>query len=383
MIALLTTLHRWAGLALALVLLVVATSGVLLLARAPWYRWQHPSFARPVTAADRAAVPAILGRIEARFGDQVRTIKVPQPGMHVFQLWLADGSEAFVDARTGALVDRWQPTDRFPALVFDLHAHLMAGHRGELVNGAIAVLGSVFLVLGGLLVWWPRRKAMRLRALWPRTWAPGPLLRSHAAMGVITAAPLLLFLLTGAGLALGELVLPALSRALDATPPPTSPSRVAIGSTRAPWRDVLASIDEAFPAAPDVQADAPQLVFLSPGRHATAPVVARVRLPGEWHPNGRSTVAVDPYSGRVLQAVDARVQGAGTRLGHLLYPIHAARIGGSMSWLLVALAAVAGSGLAILSVSGVVTWLQRNVQGRVTRVAQAAPARHDRSPSRP
>ena len=28
--------------------------------------------------------------------------------------WLADGSEAFVDARTGALIDRWRPTDRLP-----------------------------------------------------------------------------------------------------------------------------------------------------------------------------------------------------------------------------------------------------------------------------
>ncbi len=372
--SILTALHRWVGLALALVLLVVSVTGVLLLGRGPYYRWQHPAFARPITDADRANVPAVLERIEQRFGTAVRTIKVPQPGMHVFQVWLADGSEAFVDARTGALVDRWRPADRLPALLFDLHAHLMAGHGGEIVNGVVAVLGMLFLVLGGALVWWPRRKAMRVRAVWPRAWTPGALLRSHAAVGVVTGVPLAIFLVTGAGIALSTFVTPALTRSLDAAPPPAVPARVpAVGDVRVSWRVVLASIERAFPrfdAAGD--ANTAHLVFLAPPRAPDAPLVARVRLPGEWHPNGRSTVAIDPYTGRVLQAVDARALGLGTRIGHLLYPIHAARIGGSTSWLLVAAAVLAGAGLAVLSITGVVTWVQRLAPSRVTRVTKAA-----------
>lgn len=360
MIALLTTLHRWVGLALAAVLLVVSVSGVLLLARAPYYRWRHPSFAAPLSQADAAARPLVLARIAETFGSQVRTIKVPQPGMRVFQVWLADGSEAFVDAQSATVIDRWRPTDRLPALLFDLHAHLMAGHRGEIVNGLVAVLGVAFLVLGGLLVWWPRRATMRVRAVWPRSWAPGPLLRSHAATGVITALPLLLFLLTGAGLALAEIVLPALSRALDAGPAPAAPPHVsADGRARVPWQVVLTSIDGAFAAQAPGSSSAQHLVFIAPPPSASAPIVARVRLPGEWHPNGRSTVAVDPYTGQVLQAVDARTLGLGTRLGHLLYPLHAARIGGAASWPLVALAIAATIGLCVLSLSGLVTWWQR------------------------
>ena len=69
----LTALHRWVGLALALVLLVVALSGVLLLAKGPYYRWQYPSFGQPIAAQDRAGWPAVLEAITRRFGDEVRT----------------------------------------------------------------------------------------------------------------------------------------------------------------------------------------------------------------------------------------------------------------------------------------------------------------------
>jgi uncharacterized iron-regulated membrane protein len=371
MIEWLTRLHRWAGLALGLVLLLVSISGTLLLLRGPYYRWQHPAFARPITAADEARTPAVLARIEAQFGGLVRTVKLPQPGMHVFHLYLNDGSEAFVDAASGAVVDRWHPRDRLPAWLFDLHAHLMAGERGEVLNGVIAALAIVFLGLGGLVMWWPRRRAMPVRAVWPRSWSAGPLLRSHAAVGVLTSIPLLVFSITGAGLAL-SFVFPTMARMFDAEPAPVIVSRVAPASGRAPWQAIVSSIATAFPEAghPDARRR-PQVVFLAPGRTPQSPLVARVRLPGEWHPNGRSLVVVDPYTARVLQTVDARTLGAGTRAGHLFYPVHAARIGGSASWTLTALAALAGLGLTVLSVTGVVTWWQRARAASRSRVAAA------------
>ena len=360
MIPLLTAIHRWVGLALALVLLAVSTSGVLLLAKGPYHRWQYPSLARPITAADGAGTPEVLRRIDDRFGSAIRTVKMPQPGMNVFQVYLVDGSEAFVDSRDGSLIDRWRPSERVTAFLFDLHAHLISGHRGEVVNGVVAVLGVIFLALGGLIVWWPRRRVMRVRDWRPRSWAPGPLLRTHAGMGVITAVPLLLFLLTGAALALPEFVTPMLARAFDRKPATGVTARVpsSIGP-RASWGAMLAAIEQALPASPEGSSERPRLVFLTPGRGDNAALTVRVRLPGEWHPNGRSVVVVNPSTAQVLQVIDARRQGAGTRLAHAIYPLHAARIGSGPSVLLVLVAVVAGLGLAVLCVTGVVTWWQR------------------------
>lgn len=358
---LLIRLHRWVGLALAAVLLAVGLTGGLLLLRGPWDRAQYPQLARPITDADRTGFAAVLDRIDATYGAAVRNVKVPQPGRHVFQVWLADGSEAFVDARSGDTIDRWQPTERLLPLLFDLHAHLMSGERGEWLNGLAAALTVVFLALGGVLVWWPRRTAMPLRAVWPRRWSPGALLRSHAAIGALTAAPLLLFSVTGLGLTWAAWVTPALSRALDAGPPPPAPPTVAPWSGRpAQAAAVLAAIERAFTTTVDqASGERPQLVFVIPPRTADAPLVARVRLPGEWHPNGRSLVYVHPRTAAVLATVDARRQGRGTRLGYALYPLHAARLGGRVSWPLVAAAVLASVGLVVLSVTGVITWARR------------------------
>ena len=357
---LLTRIHRWVGLALAAVLLAVSVTGGLLLLRGPWDRWQYPELARPITTADAAGFAEVLDRIHADFGDTVRNVKLPQPGRHVFQVWLADGSEALVNARTGDTIDRWRPTQRLAPLLFDLHAHLMAGERGEWVNGLVACLTVLFLALGGLLVWWPRRPAMPLRAVWPRSWSAGSLLRSHAAVGALTVAPLLLFTVTGVGLTWSGWVTPGLSRMFDRTHAPPAPRIALWTGPRASSAALLAAIDAAFATEVDeARGRRPQLVFLIPARMPTAPTVARVRLPGEWHPNGRSLVYLHPQSGRVIGTVDARRQGLGTRIGYALYPLHAARLGGGTSWPLVAAAVLASVGLAVLSVTGVVTWVRR------------------------
>ena len=72
----------------------------------------------------------------------------------------------------------------------------------------------------------------------------------------------------------------------------------------------------------------------------------RKQLPGEWHPNGRSYVLVDPYTAQVVQAIDARAQGTGTRLMHAVYPVHAAKVGRLPMMLLAAFAAAALTWLA-------------------------------------
>lgn len=357
---LLIRLHRWVGLALTAVLIPVAVSGGLLLLRGPWDRWQYPTLARPITGADVDLFPTVLDTVHATYGAGIRSIKLPQPGRHAFQVWLADGSEALVDARTGTTIDRWHPGDRVAPLLFDLHAHLMAGGRGEVVNGVVAALSTVFLGVGGLLVWWPRRAAMPLRAVWPRTWSPGALLRSHAAVGALTAAPILLFLVTGLGLAWSAWLTPSLSRALDRTPAPQAPVVADWTGPPAASARVLAAIDAAFAAEHATPGGpGPQLVFLIPGRTPSSPLVARVRLPGEWHPNGRSLVYVHPGTAAVLGTVDARRQGLGTRLGYALYPLHAARVGANTSWLLVGAALLASLALVVLGMTGVWTWVRR------------------------
>jgi len=59
-----------------------------------------------------------------------------------------------------------------------------------------------------------------------------------------------------------------------------------------------------------------------------AQVVIRAQARGEWHPVGRSTIWLDPYTASVLASDDATRGGTGTRINDAIYPLHSGRVGG-------------------------------------------------------
>ena len=87
----------------------------------------------------------------------------------------------------------------------------------------------------------------------------------------------------------------------------------------------------------------------------------RKRMPGEWHPNGRSFILLHPYTGAVLQTINARRQRLGMRLMEKAYPLHASKIGG-VPYTLFALG-TAGA-LIGLGVSGCLSYFLRIVSQR-------------------
>ena len=333
-------MHRWIGLAIAGFVFAVAASGGLLLLREPYYRAAHPSLAAPATEAGVVARAAALTDIEARWGREgVLLLKFPHEGINAIQLWFADGSEAFVDAGTGNLIARWHWTRDVPAFLFELHAHLLVDPGGTVVNGAIALF-LVFMGFTGVLLWYPRRRsAFRLGRAVPRSARPGELLRSHAAAGVLAIVPVTVFALTGAAIVFYEPTAHLMSALFDSRPPEEPTARVAPQNVpHRPWTEILAALDATFPEG--------TTVFYYPGTSSDARLVFRKRLPGEWHPNGRSYVVIDPYTASVVQKIDARAQGSGTRMMHALYPVHAAKVGGAGMAVFAGLTAVALSWLA-------------------------------------
>jgi len=360
---LLRVVHRWLGLLLALVVVVVASTGGLLLLRDPYYRLAYRALARPVTPDETARRAEVLGIIESRWqGRGVRLVKFPREGVNAFHLWLADGREAFVDPRDASFIDEWHWSERLPAFVFELHAHLLAEPNGTFVNG-IAALFVVFMGLTGVVLWWPgRRRAWRLRGAVPRQTTPAALLRSHAATGVIALVPVLLFAATGAAIVFYDETARLITPLLDARPAQVPDAHVPpMDAPRRPWSEILDALGRTFPDG--------EAVFYYPGNPQNARLMFRKRLPGEWHPNGRSYVLIDPYTASVVQAIDARAQGAGTRLMHAVYPVHAARVGGT--WMTV-LAAVAAVALAWLAAGGVWVWAGRRARQAARRDTCAA-----------
>lgn len=338
-------IHQWTGLLLSIVIFAVAVSGAVLLFSEDLHRAVHPILAEPVTAS-LADYPDILRKFETNaIGAAPTLIKFPQPGMNAFHLWFNDDSEAFIHPVSGELIAQWRWHETLPSFLYYLHANLLAGETGELINGCLA-FAVLFLAASGVLLWWQRHQYFRLRYILPHHFRPVSILRSHAALGVTGMVPIILFVSTGFLLVFYKPAALLLTNLLDDRPP-GRPDVVIIPDSKPmrSWEQILAGVEKTFPGG--------RLVFYYPPKPDNAAMVFRKRLPGEWHPNGRSYIVVDPYQGEVVQAIDARLEEAGARIMNTIYPLHAAKIGGPVYKSIAMLSAII---LTLLSCTGIISY---------------------------
>jgi uncharacterized iron-regulated membrane protein len=255
-----------------------------------------------------------------------------------------DGSGRYLD-RAGRTVTRWSSEWQRPELwIFDFHHHLLAGESGDWVIG-IAALCGLFFVLSGAVLWSRTRRAFVLR-LWPKRMTRSAITWQHRDLGIVVAPLLLLSLYTGAAmvfrpvtaLAFGPTAPAAITRSLG--PPRPLDAKLA---ARLDWAGIIARAQARFP-------DARIRTFSLPRRDAGL-IVIRMKQPAEWLPNGRTTMFFAADAGRLIEVRDALKLPAQVRGFNLLYPLHAAKVGGLAYRLLMTI-----SGLALTMLGGLSVW---------------------------
>lgn len=325
--------------------MLAVTGGALVYKEAYW-RWVYPELRgpAPVLAAEDHA--AAIAAARGHFGEVLRSVKLPEPGVSAYHLYL-DGGEAFLSAVDHRVIDRWRPSERVMSFLFDLHAHLLAGEAGERVGGVIGLLGTL-LALTGLVLWWPARRRFSLANLRPAGLSRRSLLIWHRDVGLLATPVLLLLLLTGSGLVFYSTAQSLLNGLFgDLVPAAPAAPEGAGRPARALDARMLSRVQAAFPEA--------RIVFYYLPRGEGAGHRFRVKQPCEIHPNGRSTVHLDGEGG-LASASDACAQPPGEKIAHAMYPLHAAKLGSAAYKVAALFGALA---LAILSLSGVVTYGQR------------------------
>lgn len=196
--------HKWLGLIIGPLVLVVAISGIYLV----YWKETAPQFmaataqAAPVTADD---VPRILAREFP--GARILSLRLPDHVPSYFRAQFGipqDGkirrAVVDIDESTGALREVDTSPDTFATLVYNLHVGFGLGETGLPLLKAV---GVAFLVLvgTGLAVWWPNGRSF-IRALAPSGFlaSPNRLRRIHRLLGVYVF--LVLFVVTVSGLVL-------------------------------------------------------------------------------------------------------------------------------------------------------------------------------------
>ncbi len=341
-------LHRYVSLTLAVLWLLQAVTGCLIV-----FRWDldDAGVRGGRGPFDAVALGQALDELSARPGIDVSSVWASNPAANRFDISYSDRGHdrsmhvdgAGRDLRDRADADLWHGGiwDRLS----DLHMDLMQGDIGRIFIG----LSGLFLLtnLGlGLKLAWPRA-GMWLKALRPpRGRAPQAILYGwHRMLGLIVVVPAIVVVTAGCLLAF-DAPISAVFKADVAAPHLSQP---AASRRIAPSRALAA----AMTAMPGAKLSG----FSFPG---DAPYYrVRVRAPGEiqrlW---GMTTIYIAADDGRVLGLYDARrLHGAPRMLLDTIYPLHTGQIGGFFGRLIVLML-----GLSLIAMIGLgvgLWWVRR------------------------
>ncbi|WP_066552879.1 PepSY-associated TM helix domain-containing protein [Croceicoccus bisphenolivorans] len=307
--ALLATLHRWAGATIGLILIVMGLSGIALVWEGEWIGL--PGADDPVVASPFSLTQTVEAASTHHHGLTRITFASDELGLH--QAAYSDGSGAYLD-QTGAIVDQWNSVWGRPELwIFDLHHYLFAGEAGEIVVGVAGIAGVLFIVSGAIL-WWRTRKTFSFR-LWPKRMSRSAIVRQHRDLGIVMAPVLLLTMLTGSAM-----IFEPVSAAIVSPLPERSPKPLSLDSRveRGDWQAVFRIAELTFPGA-----------AIRRIQIAEEASTLRVRQPFEWTPNGRTYLRFDQTGEVRIDAPDATLDKQS--LSEKFYPIHAGKVGG-LTW---------------------------------------------------
>ena len=222
-----------------------------------------------------------------------------------------------------------------------------------------SAFAALFLLISGAYLWWPRKQfGVAGRAGTARFWFD-----LHNTFGIVSLAFVLVLLVTGLVISFETQTTPFLYRISRSQPPLWPRMQVTPMSGQSPITPdkALAIARAAVPAAtPNFITDP----------HENQPYLIFSRYPEDHTPGGRTRIAIDPYSGKILMVIDSRRAPTGYRLINLNRALHTGDIWGIPSEVAMSLASLI---LPLQLLTGVVVWRKRQrVESKATTVSNTA-----------
>jgi sulfite reductase (NADPH) flavoprotein alpha-component len=324
--------HRWLGLTLGALAVVLGVTGALLASDPVLQAAQAPAAPAELTVA------ALVERVTRAVPGVEEIRRLPSGGIVVFSFAGEQPQASYVDPASGEVRGAWQPS-MLPRWVKNLHRSLLLGDAGRWAAAGMALAMGVWCLSGLVLL-------LRRMGGWRRLAAPvrGTLAqRLHVATGRVVLAVLCLTSATALTMSASTLGLVE----LDARAEP----------------DVLSAPAPGQPDLPGARLPALQSLAVQDLRTLT--------LPGATDPEDTWKVAttqgqgwVGRYSGEMLAWQDATLA---QRVYDLAVVLHT----GEAAWPWAVVLGLAGASVLLFWLSGVAIWWQ--ARGQTPRITGNSP----------
>lgn len=346
----LTVAHRWVGLALAVLVLLQAGTGLLLVNKGGLEPLVHPEVA--VAPGAPAPLDAVIASLRAAHPDlRLDRIYTPERSDRALTARMVDERRAMtialVDPSTAQVLSSG-PLTAYPLQLAErLHVSLLQGAAGQVVL-LIEGICLLFMAISGVIVWWPRLKLLG-QALTIHVGAgPRRLLRDlHLVPGALAAVLIGLSAFTGAGIIAEPLLKPLVGAFAPVGPDLALPDLppLAEGRQLATAQSAMDKLEARFP-----DGRLRQIRFIGPSER----LVGVVSESGSsLNPRAHHLAAVDRADGRMTVWEDGDDQLAGDAVLAWLLPIHTGEV---LGWARAAIMSVLALALALLTVTGVWMW---------------------------
>ena len=355
-------LHRWAGLTLGLLFVLMGLTGTLLVFEHEIDEALNPQlFHSPSTCSVPLAADAAAAAVQAQWPKaKVGGVFLPRHEGGSFRVTFkapgVETGEALLDACTGALLgSRDRATVGFGAqylmpMMQTWHLNMFQGKTGRLAQGYIGAAIAVLLAAGLYLAWPAKRqwlRALRIK-LNQNTYRSN--YDVHRSIGLLALLPLLVLALTGFYNGLPEVASSMVGKVAEVGAERRAIAKPALqkGETAIGWDDVQAI------AAPFMR-DGVTMAGIS--RQPDKGIyIARLLRADDWQRTGTLRIYIDMRSGKILETINPLSGKPGDRFLAALFPLHSGQLGGAVvKWLV----ALAGLLPLLFFITGITTWLLR------------------------
>ncbi len=349
----LTVVHRWVGLVLAVLVLMQASTGLLLVNKEALEPLLHPEVR--VTAGPAASLDAVMASLQAaRPALKLDRIYTPQEPGRALTARMLDKQRAltiaYVDPSTAKVISIG-PIKDYPLQFSErLHVSLMQGAIGQVIL-LVEGICLLFMAISGLIIWWPKLKMLKLALTIHTKAGSRRLLRDlHLVPGALAAVFIAVTAFTGAGV----IAEPFLKMVVGLFAPVGPGLRLPDMPPLKPGQDLLPAqvgLDQLRTRFPDGRLR--QIRFLGPQERIVGVVMESDKT---LNPRAHHLAAVDRGTGRMTVWEDGDDMLRGDAILAWLLPIHT---GEAWGWLRGAVTLLTALSLMLLTVTGVWMWVAK------------------------
>lgn len=359
-----TDIHLWLGIGSGIILFLVCLSGTIYTFRSEIEVLLEPAkYEVDVPEnGERLSAEVIIEKAEQEIGGVVYSIEIPHDKSKPYQLYIKKspeerrGTNYLLDPYTAELKGNAEgPASGFFMSMFRLHRWLLLDQEiGRPIVGAATIIFA-FLVLTGLVLWWPKKI---------RNWKQGFKVKTsanwkrvnhdlHNTLGFYTFPLLLVMCLSGLCWSF-EWYRDGLSSVLGAKvfggrgEKPLASGPREKGAASLSIADYLAQADEVFPYEGDYR-------FALPESPESAVLIYKYQK-GFFALPASDKIQIDQHSGKLLKVEKFADKRLTEQIAGLIRPLHTGEIFGTFSKILYFISCLIATSL---PVTGTIIWINK------------------------